>query len=348
MQGFSGVNSFDPSVARARGCRQAMDDALWSSVAELLAELDETPQVNPASTGGETADADATCLLDYAAYFDLALPPPGGEELSPQVRADAIAWLRRRLHLAERLDAAPAPPRITNYSTDFYSPAQLEQMRRWWDVEAANRMGMTRAHDADFERAGKLIEVAMGHLRDAAPELHDEIQVIVRDIVMAQPDGTNLINYSGASSFALWGALTINSETHHEWMQFYRQIVHEAGHNLLFGMAREQPLVSNDPSKRMASPIRADPRPLDGIFHAAFVSAREALALDALLVRHDETGCFSEEDAAILMDLLELSVFAFWDCIETLRDAADLTELGEQVLSDCEAYMTANFAVEHS
>ena len=85
---------------------------------------------------------------------------------------------------------------------------------------------------------------------------------------------------------------------------------------------------------------------MDGIFHAAYVSAREALAFEALLVHNEKTGGLNPEDVQILGDLLEMSVLAFWDCIETLRREGQLTGLGERVLADCEAWMTANFAVE--
>lgn len=335
------MSTFDPSITRARACRKAMDEALWTSARELLEELGEADA--PASGAAAPRPAD---LLDYAAYFDLALVSPAETVDPAQVREKAIAHLQRRLPTADLTDVPAAPPRITNFSTEHYTADQIEQMRRWWDIEPANRMAMIEASDEEFARGQRLIAVALGHLRDAAPELHGEVEIIVRDIVLARPDGTNLINYAGASSFALWGALTINAETHHDWIQFYRQIVHETAHNLLFGISREQPLVLDDPASRLPSPIRADPRPLDGIFHAAFVSAREALALDALLRRHETTGCYSDDDAQVFMDLLEIGVFAFWDCLETLRNGAQLTEHGETILADCEAYMSANFAVE--
>jgi HEXXH motif-containing protein len=297
-------------------------------------------------SGSSAQPPEATDLLDYAAYFDLALAASAPVEVTNEAKLRAIEHLQRRIGVAAGSSANSAPPRVTNYSEEDYTVHQLDQMRRWWDIEPANRMAMTRATDDEFDRTRRQIEVAMDLLREAAPELHQEVEIIVRDIVLSRPDGTNLINYSGASSFALWGGLTINAETQREWVQLYRQIVHEAGHNLLFGIARDQPLVTDDPSERRPSPIRADPRPMDGIFHAAFVSAREAYAFEALLSRHDETKCLSADDAVILNDLLELSVLAFWDAVETLRGEAQLTTLGEAVLSDCEAYMASQFALE--
>jgi HEXXH motif-containing protein len=346
------VTHFSPSVERAHECREAMDESLWSSIRDLLPELTDG-QVTSGQVTGQSADSgssaqppEATNLLDYAAYFDLALAASAPVDVTVEAKSRAIEHLQNRLRVAARSSANSAPPRVTNYSEEEYTVHQLDQMRRWWDIEPANRMAMTRATDDEFARTRSQIEVAMDLLREAAPELHQEIEIIVRDIILSRPDGTNLINYSGASSFALWGGLTINAETQREWAQLYRQIVHEAGHNLLFGIARDQPLVMDDPSERRPSPIRADPRPMDGIFHAAFVSAREAYAFEALLSRHDETSCLSSEDAVILDDLLELSVLAFWNAVETLREEARLTALGEAVLADCEAYMSAQFAVE--
>jgi HEXXH motif-containing protein len=188
--------------------------------------------------------------------------------------------------------------------------------------------------------------MVMERLRDAEPELCGEVETIVRDIVVTRPHETNVLDYTGATSFALWGALVLNSERHPSWVHFYRQIVHEAGHNLLYGISRDAPLVLNGPADLLPSPIRTTPRPVEGVFQAAFVSAREVLALDALLSRHDEAACLSDDEAALIWDLLERSGLAFWDCLETLRHGARLSASGATLLADCEAYMAANFAIE--
>ncbi len=311
-----------------------MDASLWKSARDLLPELEGA---NPSLTG----------LLDYAAYFDLGACLRGQAWATEDIKTQAAAHLRQRLAVDVPPAPAPTTPRISNYDTTHYTSHQLGQISRWWDTEPANRMGLTGVSGEEFARSCQAIEAAMRHLREAAPELHAEVEIIVRDIVLAKPDGSQLIEYGGASSFGLWGALTINAETHREWPQFYRQIVHETGHNLLFAIARDEPLTAADASVRRRSPLRQDPRPLDGIFHAAYVSAREAVALEALLQQHEHRGNLSQEEVGAVHEALELSVVAFWDCVQTLRDDDDgPTALGSAVLADCERFMSENFALE--
>lgn len=338
------MNFFEPSATHARGMRGAMDEALWASARDMPAEASCPPVAEPAKPGG----SEATGFLDFAAYFELDACLREGELASSERRGAAIAHLSARLAAGVPLDPIAASPRISNFTNDWYSTAQLDQMSRWWDAEPANRMALTAASESEFDRTGNAIEVAMGYLAKAAPEILGELRFVIRDVVLAKPDGTNLMNYSGATSFGLWGAITVNAETQREWIQLYRQLVHELGQNLLFAIARDEPLVKADPSVRRASPIRLDPRPLDGIFHAAYVSAREALALENLLSWHEHGGDLPGDDAEIIADTLELSVLAFWQCLDTLRAEQELgpTEFGEAILADCEAYMTANFSLE--
>ena len=338
------MNYFVPSPNHARFLREAMDISLWDSVRDMFDEL-EIPLAAPEQA--IEAEQDPTHLLDYAAYFDLDACMRPDVETSETQMAQVIDHFKRRLAGRINLTANPGNPRIANFAADFYPPEDLDRMSRWWDTEPANRMDMAGVNEVEFERSLGAIRTAMDYLSKAAPDLHGEIEVLIRDIVLAKPGESALINYSGASSFGVWGAITINAETQCDWSQFYRQLVHETGHNLLFALARDEPLVKADPSIRGRSPIRGDPRPLDGIFHAAYVSAREALAFESLLQWRENGGELPKDDADIIVDLQELSVIAFWDCIETLSDPEEgATDLGMAILADCKAYMTKHFALE--
>lgn len=318
-----------------------MDTSLWQSARMLVAE-------HGIDLGGSAnADPVDTHALDYAAYCDLTLERPSGGALSQAEIAAAVDYLVRRLQGQARPEhpLSAGDPRIANLSEAYFTPEELARLKCWWDIEPDNAMGLTAVSDAAFAEGSARLRQADGWLARAAPDLHGETHAIVRDIVLARPDGTQMLEFGGASSFALWGAVTINVETHDCWPRYYRTLVHEAAHNLLFGLAREEPLVEDGPNARYLSPLRGQPRPTDGIYHAAFVSARECLAFDSLLCLHEDGDCLDPIDAAMLEYLVERSVIAFWDCIEVLRGPAVLTRLGDAILAECETYMKANFAL---
>lgn len=339
------IDHFIPCPARARDLRAAMERALWDSVGDVLADPDSPCRPLPA-----TGEPPGAGMLEFGAYFDLTLVPPQLAEVPAAARDDAVAHLRQRLAAMSPGSIAHWPdgegsPRITNFSLADHPPHALERMRRWWDIEPANHMGIAAASPAAVERSCGLVATALDHLRAASPALHDEIRIIVRDIVLSHPDGNQHIAYGGASSFALWGGVLLNTASNADWMQVYRKIVHEAAHNLLFAIARSEPLIEDDPAERHASPIRADLRPMDGIFHAAFVSAREAMACDDLLCLHEREPRLDVTEVEVVTDLLDQGVLAFWDCTEQLRGHGRLTALGEAVLGDCETWMHGNFSV---
>lgn len=340
------MDFFLPSATHAMTLRNAMDVALWDSARDMLLEAGSPA---PTSSGLDTfSGSELTNFLDFAAYFDLDACLREGSATTSERGQAAIEHLKHRLVAGVPLEPVAGPPRISNLSSECYDAGQLAQMHRWWDAEPANRLSLIGASQTECERSAIVIDIALDFMAKAAPDVLGEMQFVIRDLVLTKTDGTNLINYSGASSFGLWGAITVNAETQCEWIQLYRLLAHETGHNMLFGIARDRPLVKADPSVRRRSPIRADPRSLNGIFHAGYVSAREALALEALLSWHEHGGNLPGDDAEIIADTLELSVLAFWQCLEALRAEPELgpTEFGETILADCEAYMTANFALE--
>jgi len=347
------MSYFEPSRDRARELRRAMDQALWISVGLVIDQIALDGQM-PAPSSASQSDrrrGEPTGPLDYGAYFDLVLNPPAMDEVPRAVAAEATMFLAARF--AEPAGVrmpdggrAGALPRVSNFSAPDYTAADLDRMDRWFDIEPDNAMGLTGVSAADLDHARGCFALAMEQLRRAVPELHGEVMETIRDVIIARPDGQQRFDYDAASSFALWGAFIVNAASHTTWPRYYRTIVHEAGHNLLFAMARDTPLVTNEPDERRYSPLREAFRPVDGIYHAAFVSAREAHAFDRLLARHEAGERLAESEAEAIDQMLQASVLSFWDCTEVLRADAQISPLGEAILAECEAYMRAHFAIE--
>lgn len=328
-----------------------MDAALWSSVSRVLAGSPQrSHEDGVAGTGGTTR----TRALDYGAYTDLVLAHPADGELPASVKADAQAYLLTRLGQSREefavhpnFDGEPGIPSFSTLSHKFYGSTEIERLRRWWDIEPENALRLMAVSDDLFGRASVDLTCAFDRLRQCSVELYRETVETIHDIIIAKPDSSERLALGGVSSFALWGAFAINPETHDAdgWIHYYKTIIHEAGHNALFAFARDEPLVKNHPDEKYGSPLRADPRPMDGIFHAAFVSARESLALDSLLEWHEETQSLSAAETDLAQRMFEDSVIGFWQCVEALRPDARLTPLGETILSECESFMTDRFTL---
>jgi HEXXH motif-containing protein len=142
-------------------------------------------------------------------------------------------------------------------------------------------------------------------------------------------------SFDGASSFMLWGAVVLNAEGNPTLLGSVQALAHESAHNLLFGLATDGPLVENDDSERFASPLRADPRPIDGIFHAVFVTARMQQAVASLRA----SGALEAGERDEAEQALAQNAALFAQGLATLDRHAKLTPLGAAVLAGARAMM---------
>lgn len=167
-------------------------------------------------------------------------------------------------------------------------------MRGWGSAESADleavlalRMGAEADQFAPItaataQRFAALVKEGLALLQAAAPELHGEITALLSEMLFAQAPPGAAMEFDGASHYQLWGLLLLNPSHHHTPLGIAEVLAHEAGHSLLFGLTIDEPLVLNDDEELFVSPLRPDPRPMDGIYHATFVSARMAWAMEAL------------------------------------------------------------------
>lgn len=287
--------------------------------------------------------------LAFGAYFDLMVSSPEGADGASQT---AQAWLRRRflgdddLKALHQVLAEAGPPRVGTLTLLHYSEPEIACWRRWLDTEPDNAMVLMGLDEASLQAEAEKIEKALRFLARCAPELSAELTVLTREVLVARPGGGRRLEFRGASSFALWGAIAVNQQAHPNWWNYVSTLVHETAHSLLFARARDEPLVLNDPEARYQSPLRADARPMDGIFHAAFVSAREACALDQCLAFLDEQpDAESKALGAIFEAQLNCSVCAFWDCCDQISAHGQLSALGQQILDEATAFVSEQFTV---
>lgn len=179
-----------------------------------------------------------------------------------------------------------------------------------------------------FERSYQL-------LSSTIPELAAEFDALVSQIIIVAGDPTDKYEFNGGSSYMLWGALFLNASFHENEVALIEVMAHESAHILLFGFASDEALVNNDDNAVYESPLRDDPRPMDGIYHATYVSARMHWAMSKLLAsgKLDDTSRLYAE-FALLADQKN-----FEAGYSVVKQYGDLTPTGLSVMKSAREYM---------
>lgn len=152
-------------------------------------------------------------------------------------------------------------------------------------------------------------------------------------IVMALSKTESELQFGGASSLATWGMMCVNPTTHDAWYCYLPRLVHESSHNLLFAMAGDSRLVLNPPDNFYYSPIRGSERPMDGIYHAAFVSAQEVLSINRVIRNINQLGEVVEPVPKSFLESTRFSSYQMAkDCLAVVEAHGLLTEKGDRLL----------------
>jgi HEXXH motif-containing protein len=103
---------------------------------------------------------------------------------------------------------------------------------------------------------------------------------------------------------------------------------------LLFGLSSNEGLTRNSGEARYDSPVRADKRPIDGIFHACFVTTRVHLAMKRLL----DSGSLAEHESELAIESCQHNEKAGRESLAVLARHAEPTTLGKAILRELEDY----------
>jgi hypothetical protein len=192
------------------------------------------------------------------------------------------------------------------------------------------------AQSTDYQRAEKLIHESFDILRESCPSLHDEVRALLKRVMLgAGPTEKNTFTFDGASAFGLWGAILLNAIEPKDVVDMVQTLAHESCHNLLFGYCIDGQLVENPDEERYASPLRSDPRPMDGIFHATFVLARMHYSIEQIAM----SPRLNDELQSKIKNERQLRTAGFYDGLSTLKAHARYTPEGQALMHAAEAYM---------
>lgn len=172
-------------------------------------------------------------------------------------------------------------------------------------------------------------------LEKAAPDLAAEFKALVSEVCIVVGDKDARMQFDGGSSYMLWGALFLNATSHETDVAMVEVLAHESAHSLLFGYTTEETLVNNPDEELYDSPLRVDPRPMDGIYHATYVSARMHWAMSRLLEANVlDDGARERAESAREADRRNFEAGH-----EVVRKHGQLTETGRALMDSAAAYM---------
>ncbi len=261
----------------------------------------------------------------FGRYYKLVLAVQGGDD---QQASDVFTQL---IDLARQVPV---------FRADLYSDHDLGSEKQVYGDLIDPDPGLTPwlcppAPAYDFaQRVRESLEL----IAVADRALADELGGLVVQVVGADPfRGAGARPFGSVSSFMLWGLLALNLARYRTAADLVQPLVHEAAHLLLFAHSIEGPLLTNPIEERYLSPLRPDPRPMDGVFHAVFVTARLHYLHRKLRQAVSET--FQPIPLQDLDERLTDMRRLYFAGLETVREHAKLTAAGRQILEETLDYM---------
>jgi hypothetical protein len=319
-------DSLEPSDARAAVLDRRMRERLGTSLRHILSQAADTLALDASMLDGffQRLKTSPVAPPIFGAYFELVLALENG----------SVTDARELLH---EIAAASEPPGGT-LITDFAETGATGRYRRLMDSDPATPFEFFPPPHEPAQRSRQLIAEAFVLMDRGDAGLAREIRVLLREIVLAAgPESKQAMTFHGASSFMLWGAIVLNVRAHDTALDMVQALAHESGHTLLFGLCADCALVEDGGAARYPSPLREDERPMDGIVHATFVSARMHRAVARLV----ESGVLSEDETAAARGALADHSRNFHSGFDTVDRHARLTPLGRAVMADARRYMTS-------
>lgn len=325
--GLIELTGFDPSRARAEAVSAHMRSRLAESLRYILDQATGQITVPWAEMAGflTRLTSGPVSPLVFGTYCDLVLA----------LDADALDEAEQLLKEIAAAPNAPAELRVIDLG-DPDRDRSANRYRRLVDTDEGLPFTISPPAAAGAAAMRALIAQAFTLMDAGNPELAGEIRTLIREIVLASgSDDPTGVQFDGVSSFLLWGATVLEVRSYKSALEMVQALAHESGHNLLFGLCAEGPLHTNDDDERFSSPLRVDARPMDGIIHAAYVTARMHQSVQRLL----DAGVLDEAQAPEAREAVTANAKRFAMGMDTVDRNAQLTPLGRTVMENARAYM---------
>lgn len=229
-------------------------------------------------------------------------------------RACVVAWTEADLSTSERVLLQAAFQDDIGLTSHLQAPApEVVAEMRW--------------------RISRVIEA----MHRIMPVWAQEFEALVALIVLAE---TETGTFAGASAFPAWGAILVNPRSQVTDLDLVVTLIHESSHLKLFSAYLDDEIVLNDPNEVYSSPLRRESRPMNGIYHAAFVLARMVSFMHNLS-ETGQAGAVIGTDLTVLDARIKSAAQGFEAAYGLIATQGQLTSLGRTIIEEAAAGVAA-------
>jgi len=248
----------------------------------------------------------------FARYFDLIFA----------VNANRFAHADTLLGELIARTAEPVAFAIVPYARDRLG-SDYDRFADLLFAESAGANPMASPPAAQSASADDMLRKAIALVGRVDRDIRDEIEaLLVRIYLAVGAEEHGAKSFGAVTSLQVWGASFVNIARYDTVWGMVQCLVHEITHSVLFGVSCQCPLVKNPPDESYRSPLRADPRPMDGIFHATLVCARIAAFNRAWL----DSGLVESRDRGRTEEAVVRNLQRFQDGVAVIERHAKLSE----------------------
>jgi hypothetical protein len=205
--------------------------------------------------------------------------------LFDSIEAEDIKAIKKLAQLFIRINESNGNIKFITYRNKNYS-------KSLWDIfdqvsldQLPHGSVNFKPSNHDYTYTKESIQQCLNILKENIKGLWEEVSTLIKEIVIL--DSNRII---AGSSFKTLGLIYVKANPSLTMIDFLDLIVHEAAHQYIFHLSAIDPLCLNHPSELFKSPLRKDPRPLVGIYHATFVTARLVYLFKVLEMNQGDTG----------------------------------------------------------
>jgi hypothetical protein len=286
--------NIEPSQSTAKKAKEAQATKVKKSIIYLIKECDKKLELNGKSIQEAITQIDKLHHLTPDLHYLHHALQNSMRMQNLENTSEILSKLVRRILSQE---FCPNTISISSVGNSDWEIFETQEAVKLTEMDCGEAAEIRSLPDVELITAKDHVTAALCLIARHDPGMFDEIQEHVRVIKLFSGKIT-----MGFTDMRMLGAMFIRlpRENVNPILYFFEHIIHEASHMHLNCLMATDPMVLNSPEERYSSPLRFDPRPMVGVFHATYVSTKISRSL---LMLYQTTG--NNELLKILAETLD-------------------------------------------